>query len=213
MEITRLGHSSFKIRGKAATVVTDPFDPSAVGIKYPKVEADIVTVSHAHSDHNFTQSVSGSPYIISGPGEYEKLGVFVKGILSYHDDNQGQERGRNTIYRMEIDKIHLAHLGDLGHKLTDDQSDQLSDVDILFIPVGGFYTINSALAAEIIAQIEPKIVIPMHYHEDRLNQQAFSKLTGLKEFFTQMGKEITILPKLTVAENKLPPELTVVALE
>ncbi len=213
MEISRLGHSSFKIRGKTATVVTDPFDPSAVGIKYPKVEADIVTVSHSHSDHNFTQNVSGSPYIISGPGEYEKLGVFVKGILSYHDNNQGQERGRNTIYRMEIDKIHLAHLGDLGHKLTDDQSDQLSDVDILFIPVGGFYTINSAQGAEIIAQIEPKIVIPMHYHEDRLNQQAFSKLTGLKEFFTQMGKEITILPKLTVAENKLPPELTVVALE
>lgn len=213
MEITHLGHSSFKIKGKTAIVVTDPFDPVMLGIKFPKVEARIVTVSHRHKDHDNTGAVDGNPFIISGPGEYEIADVFIRGIPTHHDNKYGEERGKNTIYKIDMDAVHLAHLGDLGHKLSDEQLDQLGDVDILMIPVGGFYTIDAKKASEIVAQIEPHIVIPMHYREDRLKQESFGKLSKVDEFFKEMGKSVNIVPKLVTAKDKMPAELEVVALE
>lgn len=213
MEITRLGHSCFKLKGKKATLVTDPFDPKMVGIKFPKVEARIVTVSHSHNDHNFVEGVEGNPYIINGPGEYEVADVFIKGVASFHDSKNGEVRGKNTIYRIEIDGVHIVHLGDLGHKLLDAQTDELNEVDVLLIPTGGFYTIDSKIAVETVSKIEPKIVIPMHYNEDRLNQEGFAKLEKVNQFFSEMGKSPTILPKLIVTKDKLPQDLQVVALE
>src|SRR5437764_763688 len=109
MDITYLGHSSFKFKGKKTTVVTDPFDPTMVGLKFPKVEADIVTVSHGHPDHNATSLVGGSPFIVSGPGEYEIMGVSIIGVDSFHDGVKGKERGRNTIYNIEVEGIHIVH--------------------------------------------------------------------------------------------------------
>lgn len=214
MEITHLGHSSFKLRGKAVTVVTDPFDPDMVGLKFPKIEADIITVSHDHHDHNFIRIVSGNPIIIDGPGEYEVKGADIIGINSYHDEKEGSERGRNVVYLMKIDGISVVHLGDLGHKLDDRQRESLNGVDILLIPVGAIYTIDAATATQVISQLEPSIIIPMHYHTSSLNQQIFGKLTGVDVFLKEMGKEgITPQPKLNITKDKLPSETTVVVLE
>lgn len=215
MEIIPLGHSSFKIRGKQVTIVTDPYDSGMVGLKFPKnITADIVTVSHQHQDHNQVGSISGSPFVVAGPGEYEVKGVALVGIATFHDTSGGKERGGNTIYRIEIDGLSLAHLGDLGHVLTPEQVDNLDGVDILFIPVGGFYTVDSASASEVVSEIEPKIVIPMHYGRSELNQQVFSKLAPLSVFLKEMGKEgIAFQAKLSISKDKLPAEMQVVVLE
>lgn len=212
MDIVHLGHSAFKLKGKMATVVCDPFDQEMVGIKFPKVEAQIVTISHSHKDHNATGEVEGSPYIISGPGEYETHDIFVKGIRTYHDNKNGEERGTNTVFNIEIDKLHIAHLGDLGHVLSDIQLDELGDVDVLLIPVGGVYTIGPEEAANVIAKIEPRIVIPMHYKVEGLNE-SFSNLTTVDAFLKEIGKEKQILPKLSITKDKLPAELQVFVLE
>src|SRR3989344_6438777 len=116
MDITHIGHASFKIRGKKATIVTDPFNPSFVGLKFPKVEAEIVTVSHSHDDHNYIEGVTGDKRIVEGPGEYEILGVKIIGLSSFHDENEGRDRGKNTIYHFEMDNIRITHLGDLGQQ-------------------------------------------------------------------------------------------------
>ncbi len=215
MDIIPLGHASFKIRGKHTSIVTDPYDSEMVGLKFPKhTAADIVTVSHAHQDHNATNQIEGSPFIITGPGEYEIKGVAVIGFPSFHDTESGKARGGNTIYRMEIDGVVVAHLGDLGHVLLSEQVDNLDGVDILLIPVGGFYTIDAKQASEVITEIEPKIVIPMHYGRKDLNQKMFSELTPLSTFLKEMGKE-GVIPqaRLTILRDKLPSELQVVVLE
>jgi len=110
----------------------------------------------------YSKLVSNNPFIIRGPGEYEIADCFIKGISTFHDNKNGSLRGKNTIYSIEMDGINLAHLGDLGHKLTDDQISSLNGIDILMLPVGGFYTIDYKTASEIVAQIEPSVVIPMH---------------------------------------------------
>jgi len=214
MDITHLGHSSFKIRGRVATVITDPYSKDLVGIKFPTVEANIVTVSHQHNDHNNTSAVSGNPIIIAGPGEYEIKGVRIIGVASYHDATSGSERGRNTIYRIEIDAITIVHCGDLGHKLKDDDIELLSGADVLLIPVGGFYTISAEVAKEVVTQLEPMIIIPMHYNYASLDQKNFGKLTKVDDFIAAMGKDnIAPVPKLTITKDKLPVEQTIVVLE
>lgn len=213
MEITYLGHSSFKIRGKSVTVVTDPFAPY-IGIKFPKhTEADIVTISHDHEDHNNADSVEGNPFIVRGPGEYEVKGVGIVGISVFHDDVKGQKRGKNTIYRIEIDGLSIVHLGDLGHTLVSDQVDELDGVDILMIPVGGVYTIDAARAREVVSAIEPSIVIPMHYNRSGLDPKIFGTLTPVNSFLKEMGKEgIAPISKLSITKDKLSEELQVVVL-
>lgn len=214
MDITRLGHASFKIRGKNATLVTDPFNPQMIGIKFPKVEADIITISHDHGDHNFKSAVEGQPIIVSGPGEYEIKGVKIIGVASFHDGSKGSERGKNTIYKIVLDGISIVHCGDLGHKLDDGQLEILEGSNILLIPVGGFYTIGGAQASEVVSQINPSIIIPMHYNSPNLDQKIFSKLTDAGPFLKEMGKEgIVPQPKLVVTKEKLPVEPTVVVLE
>lgn len=214
MEITYLGHSSFKLRGKTVTVVTDPYDAS-IGIKFPKhTSADIVTVSHDHNDHNAAGTVEGSPFVIGGPGEYEVKGVAIVGIGVFHDEAGGSKRGKNTIYRIELDGVSIVHLGDLGHTLTSDQVDGLDGVDILLIPVGGVYTIDAKIAHEVVTTIEPSVVIPMHYNREGLDQKTFGTLAPVATFLKEIGKEgILPVPKLTVTKDKLPEELQVVVLQ
>lgn len=215
MDIYPLGHASFKIRGKAVTIVTDPYDADMVGLKFPKnVEADVVTVSHDHQDHNAVGAIAGSPFIVRGPGEYEIKGAHVRGIASFHDNEKGAKRGRNTIYHIELDNLRLAHLGDVGHTLSSGDIEELGDVDILFIPVGGVYTIDAKQAVEIINEIEPSVVIPMHYNRSGLNPKAFQELAPVSDFLKEMGKEgIAPLSKLSITKDKLPEELQVVVLE
>lgn len=210
-----MGHSSFRIRGKNAVVVTDPYDAAGVGFKFPKgIEADIVTVSHNHNDHNMISNIAGSPYVIKGPGEYEIKGVILEGISTYHDDKKGEDRGRNTMYHFLIDGVNILHMGDLGHMLTASEVEKLGTVDILFIPVGGHYTIDAKVASELVGEIEPSVVIPMHYLTPSHNKQIFSSITGVDVFLKELGKE-TVQPvsKLSVTKDKLPDELQVIVLE
>lgn len=215
MDITYLGHSSFKLRGKQATVVTDPFTTSMVGLPFPKhTTADIVTVSHDHEDHNAASAIEGNPFIISGPGEYEVKGVGVVGLGVYHDDAGGAKRGKNTIYRIEIDGISVVHLGDIGHELSVSEVDSLDGIDVLFVPVGGIYTIDAATAVKVVGEVEPFIVIPMHYMVAGLDQKTFAGLSGVDAFLKEMGKsDVTPLPKLSITKDKLPEEMQVVVLE
>ena len=214
MDITYLGHASFRIRGKSTVVVTDPYSPD-VGLKFPKhIEADIVTVSHDHGDHNCVSQVEGSPFVIKGPGEYEIKGVGVVGFSTFHDEQKGELRGRNTMYRIEIDGISIVHLGDLGHMLSNDDIEALDGVNVLLVPVGGLHTIDATRASQIVNEIEPSIVIPMHYGRPELNQKIFGQLLPLATFLKEVGKEDLVpVPKLNISKDKLPAETQVVVLE
>jgi len=217
MEITYLGHSAFKIRGRQATLVIDPFDPQALKLPksaWKKQTADLVLVTHDHPDHNFTEGVDageGPLPAIASPGEYEVKGVRVFGFPSFHDAKGGQERGQNTIYLVEMDGFSLVHLGDLGHKLSEETSEELSTVDVLFIPVGGTYTIDAEAATEIIANLEPTVVVPMHYQD----KGGLADLDPLGKFLKAMGKiQVKQESKLKLSSpTDLPEETTVVVLE
>ncbi len=212
MDITYLGHSSFRIKGKTTSLVTDPFD-SSVGFKFPKVDADIVTVSHEHGDHNSTDQVTGARKIISGPGEYEIAGVSIVGFKTFHDDKKGKLRGKNTVYMIEIDGFRLVHMGDLGHKLSQRIVEKLGDVDVVMIPVGGGYTIDHAKAVSVVQDIEPSIVMPMHYQTKGLDQKVFSKLTGFDEFVKDLGLSVEKLEKLSIKTGSVLIEQKVVILQ
>lgn len=213
MDITPLGLSSFKIRGKNATIVTDPYDSATVGLKFPKkVEADIVTVSHNHKDHNAIGAVEGAPFVVNAPGEYEIKGVSIMGFSSFHDEEKGAKRGRNTLFRIEVDGVSLLHLGDLGHVLAGEEVENLDGVDILMVPVGGTATIDAAKAMSIVKELEPMIVIPMHYGGVKL--PFFSDFAPVSAFLKEMGLEsVTPQPKLTISKDKLPEQMQVIVLE
>ena len=216
VDIWFYGQACFKVKGKNVSIVFDPYNTDFVGLSVLKVDADIVCVSHDHKDHNEAGLVKGTqegiePFVISGPGEYEKLGVNVVGVASFHDEKQGAERGNNTIYVATVDEVNIVHLGDLGQKkLTQDQVEQLSSCDVLLIPVGGVYTIEAKDAPDLIAQLEPKIIIPMHYKLPGLKFE----LAEVSEFFTVMGKEKPeAQSKLSISLDKLPEEPEIVLLE
>ena len=200
MEITWLGHSCFRLKGKQATVITDPFSP-AIGYALGKVTAEIVTVSHAHPGHSYIQGVGGEPRILKSPGEYESAGVLTVGVHTYHDNEKGAQRGKNTAFVIDVDDVMICHLGDLGHVLTAEQVAEIDGVDVLLIPVGGVSTIDAVQAAQIVRQLEPKVVIPMHYKTDALKRE----LETADRFLKEMGvKEAVPQPKLTVTKNSLP---------
>lgn len=203
MDITYLGHSSFKIKAKNTAVVTDPFDSKFVGIKFPGTEADIVTVSHNHADHNQSALVKGVKKIIDGPGEYEVMGISILGFPSFHDPKSGELRGKNTIFVYEIEGLRLAHLGDLGESLTDEQVSRMGNIDILFVPVGGEYTIGPKEAVEIVGKIDPYYIIPMHYQLPQLNQANFAKLYPVTDFLSQSGLPVETLVKFSVKKEDI----------
>ncbi|KPL01011.1 MAG: hypothetical protein AMJ91_02125 [candidate division Zixibacteria bacterium SM23_73_3] len=158
-----LGHSSFLISlGDALKIVADPFD-SSVGYPMPDETADICMVSHDHFDHNCVSAIKGNPEVVKGTGEKEAKGIKFKGVASFHDEKGGSERGENTIFVWEWGGIRFAHVGDLGIDLSDFQVKEIGAVDVLFVPTGGFYTIDAASATKIVASLNPKVVIPMHY--------------------------------------------------
>ena len=211
MDIYWYGQACFKLKGQVATVVIDPFESDFVGLKLPKdLEADVVLVTHGHQDHNNVASVAGDPASFSWPGEYEVKGVVITGISSFHDNSRGSERGLNTIYHLFVDGLNIVHLGDFGQsKLEEDQIQALGQIDILLIPVGGVYTISFKEAAEIVAQLEPKIIIPMHYKIDGLKFE----LDGVDKFLKEIGAENAVpVLKLSISKDKLPEEPQVVVL-
>ena len=215
VDITWYGQSCFKVKGKKGSIVFDPYDADFTGLSQLKLEGDVVCVTHDHGDHNNVKAVSGDiegkdPLVITGPGEYEISQMDIVGIASYHDSKQGAERGKNTIYSAKVDDINIVHLGDLGQaKLSEEQVEQLSSCDVLFIPVGGVYTISAKEAPDVISQIEPKIVIPMHYKIDRLKFD----LAPVDKFLSAMGKaKKEPQNKLSLSKDKLPEEIEIVVL-
>jgi len=221
MTISWHGQSCFELTTKSrdngdTTIVIDPFSEE-VGLKLPKLSADILLVSHSHYDHNNVKAVAGNPFIIDSCGEYEVRGAFVQGFSAFHDNQQGRERGEIIIYKIEAEDIKVCYLSDLGQKeLTSEQLEQIGEVDVLLIPVGGKFTIDAKDASEIIAQIEPRIVIPMHYKINNLNPVRCSlsngvkvDLDGLDRFLKAMGEGV-IAPekKLKITAKNLPAEET-----
>ncbi len=205
MYITWLKHSCFKFQDKtgsdAITLVTDPFDKT-VGPKVPSLEADIVTISHDHHDHNNISAIKGSPYIVDSAGEYDIKGVSILGVESFHDEKNGKDRGKNNIFRFEIDGIIVTHLGDLGEVLSNKQLQGLVGTDILLVPVGGKYTLDARKAVEVVSQIEPRIVIPMHYKTDDSKMD----IEGVEKFVKELGIKPTYEEKFKINKRDLPQE-------
>lgn len=208
MEISYIAHSCFKIKGDAVTIVVDPYNPKKTGQKLPKLASDVLLISHQHDDHNYAEGVSDYKLIVDTPGEYEVDGVFIHGIKSFHDAKNGEERGSNIMFHIDIDGLNLMHLGDLGHELDKRLLEQIPDVDILMIPVGGIYTIDAATATKVISDLEPGIVIPMHYQTKTLTGLS-NKLDDLKKFLDEMGVESNgTVDKLKVSKKSDIPEDT-----
>lgn len=201
MTISWLGHSCFRIEAKEGSILIDPFNRE-IGLKPPRVKDDIVLVTHQHFDHNNIGDANPEAFVIQNPGEYEKQGIAIRGIASFHDDRQGAERGPNTIYVITAEEMTLVHLGDLGHKLTDQQVEEIGDVDILMVPVGGNYTIDGKTAVEVAGQIEPKIIIPMHYKIPDLK----ADIQGPEKFIKELGLTPEKVDKYKIAKKTLPVE-------
>ena len=163
MKLQRLGHSSFRLEeSTGTTVVTDPYH-SYIGIDIPEVEADVVTVSHKHDDHDNVEVVKGNPMIIDTVGSFDVKGIGILGIETYHDEVEGEKRGTNLIYKYRIDGIDVCHMGDIGEECTPELAEAIGPVNILLLPVGGEYTIDAETAKDYVDKLMPDMVIPMHY--------------------------------------------------
>ena len=209
MDVSWLGHSCFRIGGSHAIVITDPYSPN-LGYSLGKPTARVVTVSHQHSGHAYVQGISGEPRLVIRPGEYEIGGVLIIGIATFHDADRGGKRGKNTVYLMEVDEVSICHLGDLGHVLTAEQVEELGNVDVLLLPVGGVSTINAPMAAEVVRQLEPKVVVPMHYKTQTLSWE----LEPVARFLKEIGvKEAEPQPKLSLTKSSLPTSTQVFLLD
>jgi len=180
MKIKWLGHASFLITSDAGTkIITDPYVAGG-GLSYGEIKesADIVTVSHGHGDHNNVAAVQGNPAVVKEVAPVELKGIKFNSIPTYHDSAGGKERGNNIIFCFEVDGMRVCHLGDLGHQLGDKEVAELGKVDILLIPVGGFFTIDASVATEVCSKLTPKVIIPMHYKNDR----CVFPIAGVDEF-------------------------------
>ncbi len=180
MKIKWLGHSSFLITTQdGKKIITDPYTPGE-GINYKPIaeSADVVTSSHSHGDHNNTQAVKGNPTVLTQGGSRTVKGIEFKAVPVFHDETGGQQRGKNLIFCFKVDGLSLCHLGDLGHRLDQSQLADIRPVDVLFIPVGGFYTVDAKAASEIAGSIQAKLIFPMHYKTPRIDYP----IKGVEEF-------------------------------
>lgn len=211
MKIKFLGHASFLITSdKGIKIITDPYKPGCFGggIKYSPIteEANIVTISHEHDDHNET-NIKGNPSFVRKHGAQEIGEIKINGVETYHDESGGKERGPNTIFNILIDGMNLVHLGDLGHTLSPDVAAKIGNVDVLIIPVGGYFTIDAKKAEDVISTLKPKVVIPMHFKTDKCGFPI-----APVENFTK-GKDIRkIDDELEIKKENLPAETTIYVL-
>ncbi len=204
MEIRWHGQSCFEIKGKGVTVATDPYSEE-IGLKLPKIKADVVAVSHQHYDHqNIEPLQKENPeiFVAENPGGYEVKGVLLEGIASFHDDKGGTLRGPNTIFDIKIDGMTICHLGDLGHELSEELVEMVDGVDVLLVPVGGTYTLDAKTAAKVVGDIEPRIVIPMHYAVEGLKID----LDSVDKFVKELGVEAEKMDTFKFEKKDLPVE-------
>ncbi|MDD5032789.1 MAG: MBL fold metallo-hydrolase [Candidatus Pacebacteria bacterium] len=192
MVITYYGASCFKVQSGDTILVFDPPSKKS-GFKSPRFQADVVFASHGHDNHNGAENISAKegkekPFVAAGPGEYEIAGIYARGIKSFHDKENGQKDGLNTIFSVLFENLNICHLGDFNEKeLRPEVAEILGDVDILFIPVGGDEVLDAENASKIINQIEPKIIIPMHY----ITKDFKPDEKKLKEFLKEIGQDDT----------------------
>jgi len=209
MEIKWLGHSCFRFKGSQTTVMADPYSPDS-GYSLGKHTAHVVTMSHQHKGHAYEKGIGGDPKLIKNPGEYEVRDVLIIGIATFHDDERGVHRGKNTVYLMEIDEVAICHLGDLGHVLTAEQVEEIGRVDVLLLPVGGVSTISAPQAAEMVRQLSPKVIIPMHYQTQALKRA----LEPVGKFLKEIGVgELVPMPKLSITKSGLTENAQVFLLD
>lgn len=207
MELTYLGHSAFRLRGKEVTIVTDPHPPE-LGASMGKPSANIVTISHKSANHSYVEGVSGNPRIVNGPGEYELADILIAGIATSIEPHVGPT---NTAYVFRLEDLNICHLGDLRAKLTDKQVEEIGSIDVLLVPVGGGSAIGPAQAAAVITQLEPSVVVPMHYRVDGVQAPGlepvgpFCREVGLKDYVPE--------PKLSITRGSLTNEVRIVVLE
>lgn len=207
MKIKHVGHSSFVIETEGKTILTDPPEES-VGYPIYRQPVDLVTVSHDHFDHNATQLLTGDFQVIKELTGAQVGGITVTGTAAWHDDRQGQDRGSNIIFKLEAEGLNLVHLGDLGVVLTPEQVQSIGAVDILMVPVGGFYTIDANQAWEVVKQLNPKIVIPMHYKTPRID----FPITPVEDFLAKTSAAVK-KAELVITKDTLPAQQEVVVLE
>ena len=210
MKIKWLGHASFLITSDSGVkIITDPYAPDD-RLHYGEINesADIVTMSHDHFDHGNIAAVKGNPQGVKGDAEIK--GIRFKGIATFHDNAGGRERGKNTIFCFEVDGVKLCHLGDLGHELTAEQVAAIGAVDVLIVPVGGFYTIDASVASKVVGQLKPRVVIPMHFKNERCN----FPIAGVDDFLR--GKKDISQPDASEVEfrtGELPPATQIIVLK
>lgn len=216
MEITYMGHSCFKLKNKSGFVVyIDPFDTKMVGESLPKDVADMLLISHDHRDHNNREVITGavmreSTFVVDREGEYEVAGVLVSALRTNHDKAEGKERGKNLVFAIKVDGLNVVHLGDLGHELSSAQIDKLGNVDVLLIPVGGHFTIDSELALKIVKEISPAYVVPMHYQTDNTDE-SLKVLAPLSTFLEKSKFPVTSesVHKIKLDQSSLPDDTQV----
>lgn len=207
MMIRWLGHACFYCEGEGVRLLTDPFDPQ-VGYPLPDVEADLVTVSHDHYDHNAVSVLRGHPEVLRSPGVHRFRGLKVEGFPVFHDEAGGALRGRNTIFVWEMDGLRLCHLGDLGHLLDEATVKGIGRVDVLMVPVGGVYTIDAAGALKVVEQLQPRLILPMHYRTPHLSFE-LAPLEDFTRHFERVRREKT----WEGTAESLPGEQEVVVLD
>ena len=209
MDITWLGHACFRLRGREATVVTDPYDRS-LGLNPGRQTADVVTISHDGPHHDASDQIGGNPRVIRGPGEYEISGVMITGVATPGERIGEGSFGRNTAFAITVDDIVICHLGDLGAKLNTEQIEALKDPDVLLIPAGGGCTLGLSDIAEVVSQLEPKLVVPMHYALSGVKVE----LESVERFCREMAvEEAHPQQRLAVTRSSLPDDTSVVLLE
>jgi len=198
MVIQWYGQSCFKIQSGDLTLVVDPYSKE-IGLTPPRFRADAVLVTHGHFDHSNSESLTGEPFLISGPGEFEVRGVYIFGMETFHDEAEGRERGMNTVYKIKMEDIRILHLGDFGEKeLRNETLEKIGDVDVLLVPVGGKYTIDAEAAAKVVKQLEPRFVIPMHYRTPGIKVS----LDTVEDFLKEMGATKTVPQEKLVLKKK-----------
>ncbi|MBE3582815.1 MAG: MBL fold metallo-hydrolase [Limnochordaceae bacterium] len=221
VSLTYLGHSAFLLEAGGQRWVTDPFSP---GMGYPDLhlQADGVTVSHEHTDHNFVQAITGHPQVVRGldargnwqPVRLQEGPWSIRTVPTYHDGEQGKQRGKNSVFVFIVGGLHIVHLGDLGHLLTPAQVQEIGPVDVLLIPVGGHFTIDAGQAAEVVAQLHPKVIIPMHFNNGLPAMRSWP-IQGVAPFLEAMKAKALIHqgvgPTVTLEYSRLPakPEVWV----
>ena len=208
MKIKWYGHASFLITAESGTkIITDPYESGgydgAISYGSPPDEADIVLVSHDHPDHNHVQGLKGSPQVVKGAGTHTASGIVFKGISTYHDTSGGKDRGESTIFCFTVDSITLCHLGDLGHPLNTKDTEEIGEVDVLMIPVGGYFTIDAEVATEVMNILKPRLVIPMHFKTEKCDFPitTVDDFTGNKDNVTKLTTSEIELSKDTLPDS------------